>query len=185
MILGHGPAKLVELIEDTYQATRSGRGDLPPIIKQQTEGADLRTNSGVVALRDRNQKGVDRGRHDTIHCYQPDANPPISEDRGYSEEQLLETVQLDIDLADRTTPQGVRSRANERMIGDLDDLAALEDPPYPGLAGEVKQILEGVRRGYSVWDTVSHTWTAFRLGNSAARVSFTVELEQIARDTVQ
>jgi len=185
MPLGHGPDELVRLIEEEYQATRSGRGDLPPIIRQQTQDEDPRLNSGVLVVRDRNKKGIDRGRHDVVHAYQPDGDPPVSTDRGFKEERLVESVQIDIDLNDRNTPGEVRSNANERMIGDLDDVAVFGDPPYPGLAGEVKQILESVRRGFSIWDTVSHDFAAYTLGNSNARVSFTVELERIARNTVQ
>lgn len=184
MVLGHGPRKLVELFEDNWAASRTGRGDVPEIIKQQTQGEDFRAESGVLALKNRSQAGVDRGKHDIIHCYQPEANPPASTDNGYKEERLIETVQVDIDLVDRTE-NGERLAANARMIGEAADIANLNEPPYPGIAGEVKQILEGVRRGFSIWDTVSHDYVNHYLGNSNATVSITVELEQIARNTVQ
>jgi hypothetical protein len=189
MALGTGPQRLLELFEDKWQATRTGRGDIPDIIKRKTQGEDETLNSGVVAYRDREKVGIDHARHDTIHCYHPEANPPTSEDRGFKEEQLVETVQVDVSVTDRTDhsrPAGEqRLAAKERMVGDRGYLSSFDMPPYPGIMGEVKYILEGVRRGLDEWDTVSHDFVNVYLGNSNADVSVSVELEQIARNTVQ
>jgi hypothetical protein len=75
--------------------------------------------------------------------------------------------------------------ARERMVGDRDDLSTGTGSAYSGILGEVKYILETVRRDLAEWDTVSYDMVNLYLGNSNANASFSVELEQIARNTVQ
>lgn len=189
MALGTAPQRLVDLLETEWQASRTGRADVPEMIQYQTGSDDPALNSGVLVLRDREDPAVDMGKHDLIHCYHPEANPPNSQDRGYSEEQLVETVQIDIDITDRTDhslPAGQqRLSARKRMVGLRGDLTDFDEPPYPGLLGETKYILETVRRGLDEWDTVSHDFVLLSLKNSNATASINVELEQIARNTVQ
>lgn len=189
MALGTGPQALVPFIESNWQASRTGRGDIPDTIDYHTGGENPDLESGVLVLRDRSEVGIDFGKHDLIHVYHPEASAPVITDQGYKEVNEVETVQIDISLTDRTDhalPAGQqRLSAKDRMIGDRDDLADAADPPYPGIAGEVKYLLETIRRGFKEWDTVSHTPAQWTLGNSNADVSYSVELERIARNTVQ
>jgi len=184
MAMGTGPQRLIRLLETEWQASRVGRDDVPEIIKHTTGSEEPRGNSGVLALRDRSQVYVDKGKHDEIHIYHPENAGITTTDRGFKEQNVVETVQIDISLANRTTDAGVRSVAEDRMVGDRGDLADFDEPPYPGIFGEVVYILEGVRRGLDEWDTVSYEPINVSLRNSDADVSINVELEQIARNTV-
>ena len=200
MSLGTGPQRLVRLLENKWQASRDGRADVPPMYDP---GTPINQQKNVVVpLRDREQSGVNRNIHDVIHCYHPEANPPDMTDNGYREVREVETVQLDIDLTDRSVhdnPQGeTRSSARERMTGLREygnnqafpmtfDVTFQQTPSemrYRGVQGEVLYILETVRRGLSEWDRVNISPVNQYLGNSNATVSYNVELIQIARNTV-
>jgi len=189
MSLGTGSQRLIQLLEDEWTVTRAGRADVPAIIKHVTEDEDPRTNSGVFALRDREDSRIDQAKHDVIHAYHPEANPPQATDNGYKEEQLIETVQLDILLTDRTDhsrpPGEQRLSARDRMTGLRADLGSGVGSEYAGILGETKYILETVRRGLAEWDRVNYDLVNLYLGNSNANVSLSVELEQPARNTVQ
>lgn len=188
MALGTGPQALQEYIETNYQETRNGRADLPPIIKHATGTDDPKLNSGVLVLRDREDPRYDTGKHDLVHLYHPEANPPDRSDQGYREVNLIESVQLDISLTDRSDHSlaagNQRLSARERMTGLRGDLASTESPPYGGIAGEMQYLLESTRKGLSEWDRVSFTPVNWFLGNSNADVSLSVELERIAANTV-
>jgi hypothetical protein len=189
MSLGTGPQRVIRLLENEWTETRPGRADVPPIIKHVTGSEDPTLNSGVFALRDREDSRIDQGKHDIIHVYHPEANPPQASDNGYKEEELIETVQLDISLTDRTDhtrPAGQqRLSARERMTGLRSDLGTGTGSEYSGILGETKYILETVRRGLAEWDRVSYDMVNLYLGNSNANASIAVELEQPARNTVQ
>lgn len=188
MALGTGPQRLQSYIETNYQSTRSGRGDLPPIIKYATSGEDPKLNEGVLVLRDREDVAVDHAKHDLIHAYHPEGNPPQYSDQGYREVNIVESVQLDISVTDRTdhtrSPGDQRLSARERLVGLRGDDADTSDAPYPGLLGEVQYVLEETRRGLDEWDTVSMDVVNLYLGNSNADASVLVELERIATNTV-
>jgi hypothetical protein len=214
MSTGTGPQAVIRLLEREWEAKRPGRADLPPMIDATTGSDDPDLNRGVLVVRDRQRQGVDRGLHDIIHVYQPSAASPTITDRGFKEVNEVETVQIDIELADRTdhaTATDARLDADERLLGRRtytatsggtlgttsgftlgDDGGAtagvVNDPlpsDYRGILGEVRYILETVRRGYKEWDTVSHTLGNLQVFNSTADASVTVELERIARNTVQ
>jgi len=187
MALGTAPERLVEYIENNWQASRTGRGDVPAVILYNTGSEDPDLNRGVLVLRDREEVAVDFGKHDLIHVYHPEGNPPIEEDNGYSEKRVVEQVQIDIALSDRPDPNDNSAQlyAKDRMRGDRDDLADTDSAPYPGIWGEVRYILETIRRGLDEWDTVSQYAISVTLKKSNADVSLNVELEQIATDTVQ
>jgi len=184
MALGTGPQALVTLFEDNWQKSRAGRDDVPPMYDDTTQ---IQLQKGVIVpLKNREQSGVDRGKHDIIHCYHPEAGPITVTDTGYSEERITETVQVDIELTDRTDQStGERLSARDRMVSKRGNLASVSEPPYPGILGEAKYVLEEKRRGYREWDTVSVEPVNVYLGNSNANVSLNVELERIAKDTVQ
>jgi len=186
MAYGTGGKALVSLLRDNWQATRAGRDDVPDII---TSGDDPRETRGVYPLPNRDDKRVDLAKHDVIHCYTPEGNPGTTEDTGFQEQRVVETVQIDIQLTDRTDhtrPQGdQRLPARDRMIGDRSSVATLGDPPYPGVLGEVQYILEKFRRGFDQYDTVSYEPIGVLLNNSNADVSLNVELEEIASNTVR
>jgi len=186
MALGTGPQKIISLFETNWNAIRTGRGDIPDIIKYHTGSEDPDTNAGVLAVRDREQIFVDTGKHDLLHCYIPEANPPQITDTGYAEEQRIESVQVDIEIATRPDPNDSSKRLSvDRMMGDRDDISDTGSAPDGGLAGEVKYILETKRRGLDEWDVVSVDLINWFIGNSNANVSYLVELEEIARNTVQ
>ena len=184
MALHTGPQRLQTLFEDNWQASRTGRADIPDVIT-----GDPKRNRGVVVFRDRESVDVDHAKHDLIHCYHPEANPPSIQDQGYKEQRIVETVQVDIDLTDRTDqtlPAGQqRLSAKKRMVGLRGDLANLDEPPYGGIAGEVKYILESNRRGLAEWDRVNYDYLNTYLGNSNATISLNVELVRLAANTVQ
>jgi hypothetical protein len=140
-------------------------------------------------LADREDTRVDLAKHDLIHCYVPEGNPGSTEDTGYDEQRIIEVVQIDISVSDRTDhsrPAGdQRLGAKQRMVGDRGSVATLGDPPYPGILGEVQYILEKFRRGFDQYDTVSYDPLRVLLNNSNADVSLNVELEQIASNTVR
>lgn len=186
---GLGPQALKELIEDGYnghsgwQASRTGRPDVPPIAANLSGGEDA--NRGVVVKANREDVSVEQSVHDLIHIYHPSADPGSRQDQGFQEERIVESVQIDIDITDRTAADGTRLSARERMVGYEGNILSLLDdgPPYPGLLGETVYVLEGVRKGLSVWDTVSWEPLDWTLKNSNATVRLQVELEQIARNT--
>jgi len=157
--------------------TRSGRPDVPPIAANEPGGEEA--NRGVVVRANRDEVAVERSVYDLIHCYHPSADPGSRQDMGYKEERLTEIVQIDMDCTDRTNADGTRSLARERMIGyDGDILSVInDDPPYPGLLGELVYVLEGVRRGFGVWDKVSYEPLEWTLKNSDATV------RMVARNT--
>jgi hypothetical protein len=186
MAFGTGPQALVELFETTWQESRTGRDDVPPIIKRKTGSEDPDLTNGVLAVRDRQDVAWDQARHDLIHCYHPEGGPFSITDTGFREQNVTETVQVDVQLTDRTdqaTDQ--RLSATNRMVSDRASVADLDDPPYPGVFGETKYILETVRRDLDEYDRVSHEVINFYLGNSNANVSFNVEMERLAANTVQ
>jgi hypothetical protein len=189
MSLGTAPQAALVLLETEWTESRPGRADVPPIIKHVTGSDDPKLNRGVFALRDREDSRIDHAKHDIIHAYHPEANPPQFTDNGYKEERQVETIQLDISLTDRTDhsrPQGEqRLSARDRMTGLRSDLGSGEGSDYSGILGEVKYILEVVRRGLEEWDTVGTDMVNLYLGNSNANASFVVEMEHIARNTVQ
>ena len=181
MTLGTGPQALLEVLRDGWQASRVGRPDVPPLVPQ----GDERTENGVLLVRDRSDVRVQQDRHDLIHVYQPEASPGAITDTGFDEQRVTETVQIDISVTDRTDSVGERTLARTRIVGDRDAVAATGEPPYPGIYGEVIYVLETVRRGFDEYDTVSYEPIRTMLNNSSADVSLSVDLEQIATNTVQ
>jgi hypothetical protein len=186
MAFGTGPEALIELFETEWEQSRTGRDDVPPIIAQQTADEDPKLNNGVLPLKNREQSGVSMSRHDVVHCYHPEAGPFAVSDSGYKEQNVVETVQVDIELTDRTDQTAdERLSATERMVSSRGSVAALDEPPYPGILGEIKYLLETIRRGLDEYDRVRHDIVNFYLGNSNANASINVELERIAANTVQ
>jgi len=181
---GTGPQALVDLLASEWQVSRPERVDVPPVVIDPGTGTDVSapdytTNRGVIITEDRQTLDRNKAIHDLIHAYHPEGTPPQYEDRGFKEVGTTETVQLDIECADRNI-DGERTSARERMVGDRRDP---DNQEYTGLWGEVTYILEGVRRRYDEWDVVRQDPVAILLENSNARVSLNVELERIARNT--
>lgn len=189
MALGTAPDRLQELFKQNWQATRAGRGDIPDVVRDSNgdPSSDPTDGDGVLVLRDREEVRYQTSRHDLVHVYHPEGNSPEVTDRGYDEQRIVETVQVDISVTDRTdhtTDPADRLVARERMVGDRDSLASTTDPPYPGISGEVQYILEGVRRGLDEWDRVDYSPVGVTLGNSNADVRWNVDLIQLAANTV-
>jgi len=189
MALLTGPDRLIDLLQTEWTPQRAGRGDIPDVVRDSggNPSSDPTDGDGVLILKNREEVNVQQSRHDLIHCYHPEGNSPEVTDRGYDEQRIVETVQIDIDIADRTQ-HGVsppnRSGARARMVGDRADLASTSDPPYGGLSGEVQFILEGVRRGLDEWERVDYTPVGATLKNSNATVRWSVDLVQLAANTV-
>ena len=191
-MFGTGPAAVVDILQSNWSATRTGRPDVPDVVRDgsnnpSSDPADATEPGRILILKNREEVATKGSVFDTIHCYAPEADAGVWEDTGYKEERVVEGVQVDIDLTDRTDPDtGERVTARERMIGDRDAASfSGVDPPYPGILGEVKYIFETVRRGYEEYDTVSVTPLNKVLKNSDATVRLDVELEVIAKNTVQ
>jgi len=189
MALGTGPERLIELLKDNWQATRAGRGDIPDVVRDSggNPSSDPTDGDGVLIVRNREEVRFQTSRHDLIHCYHPEGNSPEVNDRGFDEQRIVETVQVDISITDRTdhSPDpSDRLLARDRMIGDRDDLADTFDDPYGGISGEVQFLLESNRRGLDEWDRVDYSPIDFTLGNSNADVSWNVDLIRLAANTV-
>lgn len=174
---GSGAQGIRQLIRDEWQVSRSGRDDVPPIADP------IDTNVGVAVVADRQRVGLNRAVHDIVHVYHPQANPPSRVDKGYNEEGITETVQVDVDVTDRTDQTtDERLSARDRLVGTRDASNEAED--YGGILGELWYVLDSKRRGYKEWDVVRFDLVGLFLGNSNADASIHVELEIIAQDTV-
>jgi len=197
MALGTAPARVVDLLQSEWQVSRVGRGDVPDVVRDSngdpsSDPQDTDVNADpaerVLILHDREEVSVNHAVNDEIHVYQPDADPPVRTDRGFKEQRISETVQIDIvltDYTDNTVSPPERLSARARMVGDRGDLASFSDPPYGGIAGEVQYILETVRRGLDEWDRVDFDYAGWTLKNSDATVRVRAELTQLAANTVQ
>lgn len=198
MTTGTGPQALVSSLLTNWQPTRTDddgnreRPDVPDVIRDSgTPSNDPNDADGpgkVLIVNDRDVVANQHATYDLIHCYHPQAGPVSIEDNGYDEVRETETVQIDIEVTNRPDPDtGERLNAKDLLVGDRDDpeFPADESPPYPGIKGEVKYILETGRRGLEEWDVASYDTVNVFLGNSNANWSYSVELEHIARNTVQ
>jgi len=185
MTLGTGPQALLEVLRDGWQASRTGRPDVPPLVPK----GDERTENGVLLVRDRSDVRVQQDRHDLIHVYQPEASPGAITDTGFDSQREVETVQIDIEVTDRNDDVGNRTLARTRMFGDINDpaLAELGKPPYIGISGEVQYILETVRRGVEryPYDKITYDEIKNKTLNSSSTVKYTVDLIQLAKNTVK
>lgn len=181
MTTGTGPQAIASHLQANWQATRSGRPDVPDAVD------DPHAEFGVVITEDRQRAKEQYSVHDIIHCYHPQAGLTFT-DQGYKEKNVVEEVQIDIDVTDRTDPDtGERLSARNRLVGDRSEpgFPSDESGPYPGVSGEVQYLLETVRRGLDEWDVARMGVVNVHLGNSEASISWSVELEHIAANTVQ
>lgn len=193
MTLGTGPQALETLLLTNWEPTRSGREDVPDVIRDgsgnpSNDPADADGPGKVLVTHDRDTVANNNAVFDLVHCYHPQAAGMTITDTGYKEKNVVETVQIDIDTTDRTDPgTGERLSARERMVGDRDSpgFPTDEDAPYPGLFGECVYILETVRRGMDEWDVARTDVVNTALYNSEATMSLSVDLEHIAANTVQ
>lgn len=189
MALLTGPDALVSILQANWQPSRSGREDIPDLVRDSNgdPSSEPSDGDGVLILKNREEVNVRQQRHDLIHAYIPTGNSPTITDRGYDEQRITETVQIDIDITDRTdhtTDPPERLSARDRMIGDRAALASTAEPPYGGISGEVQFILESVRRGTDEWDRINYTPIGGTLGNSNATVRWHVDLVELASNTV-
>lgn len=183
MTFGTGPQALVSTLADNWQATRSGRPDVPEATTDQRSAAGT-----VLITNDRDVVANTQSVHDLVHCYHPQQTGIPFEDKGYNEQGATETVQIDIDLTDRTDPDtGERVSAKENMVGDRDHADFSTDiagGPYPGIMGEVLYILESVtRKGFAEYDVARKEVVNLQLFNSNAVASVSVDLEWISINT--
>lgn len=195
---GTGPQALVNHLARNWQASRSGRPDVPDVVRDSggtplTGGDAVRAERGVLIAEDRDVVANQHAVHDLVHCYHPQAAGLSVEDKGYQEQGVVETVQIDVEATDRTDEStGERLTADRRLVGDRSEWGGsvaftspqlIGDAQYPGLLGEVKYILELGRRGFEEYEVASHDVVNLYLGNSNASASFTVDLEWVALNT--
>lgn len=189
MTFGTGPQALVTHLQDNWQTSRTGRNDVPDVVRDGNgdPSSDPADGRGVLILHDREEVELNHAVHDEIHVYHPQAEGLDFEDRGFDEKNVLESVQIDIEITDRTDEStGERLFARERMVGDRDAAGFPTDQsaPYPGLLGEVVYLLETIRRDFEEWDVTRMQPVNVILENSNATVSLDVELEHISANTV-
>jgi len=180
MTYGTGPQAVADHIQNNWQATRTGRPDVPAIVTNE------QTDFGVRVETNREDIANNRAVHDLIHCYHPQASGLSIQDRGYDEKNTVEEVQIDVECADRTDPDtGERLYARDCLVGDRDDAGFQynDGGPYPGVFGEVVYVLEAVRRDFEEWDVARMDVINTYFGNSNANMSLSVELEHIAANT--
>lgn len=190
MTYGTGPQAVSDYLLDNWQAARSGRNDIPDVIRDSggNRSRDPDDGPGVLMYHDRQEVNYNAAVHDLIHCYHPEASGLDIEDRGYDEHNVRENIQIDIDITDRRDPSdGTRLNARDRMVGDRGaaGFPSDESPPYPGIAGEVVYLLEDTRRNFQEWDVARIQPLTVLLKNSDASVSLDVILEHVAKNTVQ
>lgn len=200
------PEAVTDYLKDNWQAARAGRADVPALV------ADPKTDKGVLITQNRDHPGYNSGMHDLIHVYHPEGGALTLEDKGYQEEGSVETVQIDIEVTNRTDPNdpAARLEANERLKGTRGEtitsagftlggssgatlggssggtLGSSGSVAYPGIFGEVKYLLEGIRRGLDEWDVTRNPQPVnVFLGAANANVSLDLGLEHIARRTRQ
>jgi len=192
MAYGTGPQALVNELQTRWTASRTGRDDVPDVVRDgngnpssDPDDADPSADERVVILDNLSEVSVTRQVVDTVHVYHPEASPGSITDRGYKEQRVVETVQIDIDLVDRTDYDATeRLSAKERMVGTRAGLADTGDPPYGGIAGEVKYVLEELRRGFDEYQRVDYEPVNVSLDHADAFVAFSVDLHQLAANTV-
>src|SRR6056297_2650673 len=102
MALGTAPTALVATLQDNWQVSRTGRDDVPDVVRDSggdpsSDPADV-GGGPVLIFPNRDEVATNHARHDLIHCYQPEANPPVRTDQGYDEQRITESVQIDIDI---------------------------------------------------------------------------------------
>lgn len=161
------------LIRDNWEPFAPGRRHSLPELR-----VDPDTGSGVIV-----QKNLDdlRNRlqvHDVIQVRHLGRSYT---DKGFDEEGVTDELQVDIRAADRDTDgDGVRDDSETRVLGALDR----DDEPsvLGGLEGEVKRILNTVRRGHKHYDKVTHDVLDIDIQNTDVRVVMQIEAEVIARN---
>lgn len=183
MTFGTGPQALVETLAEFWQPNRSGRPSIPPATTEYRSSPDT-----VFITHDRSEVANTQSVHDLVHCYHPQTTGIQFTDKGSREQGAIETVQIDIDIADRTdSTTGERLSAATRLVGDRSDpdfATTLEEGPYPGIMGEVKYILESdTRTGFEEYDVARHDIVNLQLNNSNALASFSVDLEWLSVPT--
>jgi hypothetical protein len=182
MTTGTGPQALADYIESNWQETRAGRTDVPPITP------DHKSQRGSVFIQhDRDDVAWNTNVHaGQIHCYHPDAANVEISDEGYASAQEIETVQVDIAVTDGTAADGTRRDAKAVLTGDRSDAGfpSGAGPPYPGVNGEFKYVMETARRNFEEWDVSRFSQLTMYKGGARASASWNVELEHIARNTV-
>jgi len=191
MTLGQGPQALAEYLGENWEAVRQGRPDLPDVVRDDADDyspdpTDHTTQPGkVLIVPDRfDAVEVNHAVTDGIWCYHPEADPPAFTDSGHVEQNIVETVQIDISATDGfNAPEGVASSARNRMVGERGTSGFLNGGPYPGLAGEVKYLLELTRRGLDEWDVARTDAVNAVLNNSNADFSWRVDLEHVSVNT--
>lgn len=188
MTFGTAPQALADYLLANWQASRAGRNDIPDVVRDSNNDPsnDPADGRGVLILHDREEVGANNAVHDIVHCYHPETGPLDKQDRGFDEQNVVEAVQVDIEMTDRTDPStGERWVAKERMVGDRDSHLSVGDsgPPYPGVFGEVNYLLENIRKGLDEWDVNRHTTLRLVLKNSNADAAIDVQMERIAATT--
>lgn len=163
------------LLKDEWEPSVPGRADVPTVVENAEDGP------GVLISRSNNQVRTRLNVHDHIEV---EFVGRTVEDTGSQSERVTDTVQITIRISDRDTDgDELREGTEARMFGTRD--ANNDGPTLGGLAGEVKRILNGIRKGFEEWDYSTHTIDEMWLRNTDARAVFTLELIIVERDVQQ
>jgi hypothetical protein len=189
MTFGTGAQALSDHLLDNWQQSRTGRTDVPDVVRDSGGNRSRNPNDGrgVLHYFDRTEPNVDRGLHDLVHCYHPEAGGIDWADAGFNDKTTTETVQIDIDLTDRTDgSSGERLSARDRMVGNRDDsgFPSDESAPYPGVLGETLYLLEDVRLNFEEWDVARIQPLTSTLKHANATVRLEVALEHVVTNVV-
>jgi hypothetical protein len=192
MTFGSGPQAVSDHLLDNWQVSRSGRNDVPDVLRDsgnnRIRDPQQAVDPGkVLHYYDRFEPNVNRGAWDLVHCYHPEAGGIDWADSGFNEKTTTETIQIDLETVDRRDPSDdTRARARERMVGDRDDAGfpSDESPPYPGILGETLYLLEDVRRNFNEWDVARIQPLTVNLKHSECVVRLEVALEHVVTNVV-
>jgi len=199
MTLGQGAQALAEYLGANWEAERQGRPDLPDVVRDDAgdyspDPSDHTSQPGRVLDRPRQlrRRGSEPRRHRRHLVLPPRGRPAGLRGLRPRRTEHQETVQIDISVTDGfNAPEGVATSARNRMVGERGSGTSVAfevdtyvgEAYYPGLAGEVKYLLELTRRGLDEWDVSRTDMVNMVLNNSNADVSFRVTLEHVSKNT--
>lgn len=166
---------IATLLSNEWQPQVPGRDNIPDTVASPEKG------TGVLIVQNNQNLRERTNTHDIVHVQHVDK---AIQDKGSNSEKVVDTVQIDVVLSDRDTDgDSVRESAVDRLVGTRNQ--GNEGPSLGGIAGEIKRILNGIRKGFKEWDVSSHSVDQLQLLNTNARATFTLELEIIERNVEQ
>jgi hypothetical protein len=163
-------------LSDEWETDVPGRHTpIPDVVADQESGTGVLIRENMSTIRDK------LNTHDVVNVQHVDRS---IQERGSKSEKVVDQVQIDVRMADRDVDgDGIRESATDRAWGTRD--ANNDRPELGGVAGEVKRLLNDIRKGFKEYDKAPHGIDRLELRNTDARITFTVELTIIERDVQQ